>query len=491
VDTKKIDQLFAAYMSQDLGTAQTIFDSAFYTPEDRGGGHVLIDSLYEYIREESNKFPSYFSSYKNEPNEDELIKTIVFALDTVYYYADQIVDNRMNYAEDEYMQELMRYSDDDDYFDETERMFMPIDLLDTNMNLILEAKKLAEENEIQIFDEVINFLKFLKKNNSIEKVFGGNNWRDKPIEEVIYRLYDYHKKNRTAFYFKSCVCAAELCAYDCLPYFDKIQYNCSQISQENFDKYRTTFITSKKVIPEFDKLTFCKNLLEYYRTGIMPNNEGFIDYRTDYYEDLAVQPLKELGKIYNRRFNPDTFMTKQGNFVCNPDNFTLSGPHSFEKMKHVCIGDSIAIGVLLSSTREYESDKVYYLMHVFLKDVNNINGNYEIQLNIIPRGQLDSRLQLLRLDNWEIPQVHKNIGKKLRTTTHIHLYNKFDLLRGKENGNFDIAYNLENNKADFYTALEIFASVLKDCPFEDNKAVLKVNEKIKKLVEAYQVSKTV
>ena len=244
MDTKRIDKLFTAYLTNDLGTAQMMFDSAYNTPEYNGGGQVFIDNLKEFIKEESNKFPSYFASYKNEPNEDDMIKNIIFALDTVYYYVDQVVDGRMNYDDEDYLHNLMEEITDADYFDETERMFTTIDILDTNMNLIFEAAKLAPEEELEIFDDVIRLLKFLKKNDSITKVFGGNYWKDKPLEEVIYRLYDYHKKNRKAFQFKSKKYFTEIGVYDCLPYFDKIQFNCSQISQEKFDKYRTTFITS-------------------------------------------------------------------------------------------------------------------------------------------------------------------------------------------------------------------------------------------------------
>ena len=52
--------------------------------------------------------------------------------------------------------------------------------------------------------------------------------------------------------------------------------------------------------------------------------------------------------------------------------------------------------------------------------------------------------------------VDKNIGNKLKTTTHIHLYNHFDLLRGKKNGGYDIAFNLEEDSTDFDVALKVF-----------------------------------
>ena len=67
---------------------------------------------------------------------------------------------------------------------------------------------------------------------------------------------------------------------------------------------------------------------------------------------------------------------------------------------------------------------------------------------------------MLRLDNWDSEQPHKNVGNKLKTRTHIHIYNEFDLLRGKVNGNFDIAYNLNSKSTEFNTALETFLDIL-------------------------------
>jgi hypothetical protein len=74
----------------------------------------------------------------------------------------------------------------------------------------------------------------------------------------------------------------------------------------------------------------------------------------------------------------------------------------------------------------------------------------------LPHGSFENRVQLVRFDNWAEEQSHKNIGNKLKTTTHIHLYNHFDLLRGKKNGGYDIAFNLEEDSTDFDVALKVF-----------------------------------
>ena len=101
-----------------------------------------------------------------------------------------------------------------------------------------------------------------------------------------------------------------------------------------------------------------------------------------------------------------------------------------------------------------------YLIHIEIDDVNNQYSNYEMQVSLLPQGEFDNRLQLMRLDNWESRQSHRNIAKKLSTTTHIHIYNEFDLLRGKTNGAFDIAYNIEGDSTAFETSLRTFLKIL-------------------------------
>jgi len=100
------------------------------------------------------------------------------------------------------------------------------------------------------------------------------------------------------------------------------------------------------------------------------------------------------------------------------------------------------------------------LIHVNISDVTNDKSTYEIQLNILPEGELQHRIQLVRFDNWKDPQYHKNLGNKLQTTTHIHLYNPLDLLRGKKNGAFDIAFNISDKSTDFESALDTFVAMI-------------------------------
>ena len=134
-------------------------------------------------------------------------------------------------------------------------------------------------------------------------------------------------------------------------------------------------------------------------------------------------------------------------------------PDRFEKIKAVKKGKELSIGCLLSSRitiGKADYDETFYLMHIHIDDVTNNKSNYELQLNVLPMGSFDNRVQLVRFDNWAEEGSHKNLGNKLKTTTHIHLYNHLDLIRGKKNGGYDIAFNLEEDSTDFNVALKVF-----------------------------------
>ena len=112
----------------------------------------------------------------------------------------------------------------------------------------------------------------------------------------------------------------------------------------------------------------------------------------------------------------------------------------------------------------------------------------EIQLNALPEGDIEKRIQLIRLDNWKDKQTHKNLGHKLNTKSHIHLYNHFDIIRGKVNGGYDIAYNIEESGVDFNKGLEEFLKIVcddKDFAINElyNKIMTIKNQAIKKVSE--------
>ena len=115
-------------------------------------------------------------------------------------------------------------------------------------------------------------------------------------------------------------------------------------------------------------------------------------------------------------------------------------------------------------------------------------STYEIQLNALPNGSIENRLQLMRLDNWKDVQSHKNLGNKLQTATHVHLYNPLDLLRGKKNGAYDIAFNIEDKSTEFNTALESFLIMISNDEKLTNKiysTVLKtINEAKRRVSES-------
>ncbi|MBR4998996.1 MAG: hypothetical protein IKY10_03865, partial [Clostridia bacterium] len=170
--------------------------------------------------------------------------------------------------------------------------------------------------------------------------------------------------------------------------------------------------------------------------------------------------------------------------ICNP--FLFGEKYKVQIAKKASIGNRMIMGYIIEANDSYGT-AFKYLIHINIADVNNPCSNYEIQLNVLPHGRISNRLQLMRLDNWESEQPHKNIAKKIATTTHIHLYNEFDLLRGKINGNYDIAYNLEGKSTNFETSLKTFLEIL---DFDDVTQRKMLNTTIKCINNCITIEKT-
>jgi hypothetical protein len=207
------------------------------------------------------------------------------------------------------------------------------------------------------------------------------------------------------------------------------------------------------------------------------DRNGHLDCRVDTVPDEIIADFR---KLYNTKFCEKTFKSTQANVIFNPDfSYQLSIQHSkptgIVNIKNIQTEDGLVIGMLL----ENYTGEIYHLMHIAIKDINKNKSSYEIQLNLLPQGNINKRIQLIRIDNYETKQAHKNLGgKRLDTTTHVHLYNHFDLLRGKVNGNYDISHNLENNSTDFISALHGFLSVL-DLDVELHNEIVKKIKEIK------------
>lgn len=463
MDMTIIDKLYDDYNNYDLYTACNSFKHALRLVD--GGGRTLINNLTEYINSNTTKFPTMFATYKNAEKEDEKIANIVTTFKCIASMVDDLFSEYR--SKDAYLDEHDDYiHTDNEYRDELTKTIEAHDLFNINETIIKQAYKkygnqFGEEVTPQAFKQVLELINFIKEKGSIKKVFGSNDWKSMDFKDVIYTLYDYHKRKDDIFNIDSndeILFRQELESHiDTL--FRRIAINCNKISTEQFDKYRTSLITNKTTLPNLDKLIFCKNLLSFYKTGLMPDVDGYLDPAVDSYEEDT--PANDLTKIYNSRFDEGKFMELQADYIFDPNAFLFHEPQKVEKVKGALIGESMALGILLSSEDKiYGSHKTHFLIHIFLKDVKNDKGTYEIQFNLIPQGKIKNRIQLVRLDNWETKQVHKNIGEKLQTTAHIHLYNHFDLLRGKEKGAFDIAYNVTDKNIEFNKALEILLSVI-------------------------------
>ncbi|MBO5955078.1 MAG: hypothetical protein J6Q13_03860, partial [Clostridia bacterium] len=241
--------------------------------------------------------------------------------------------------------------------------------------------------------------------------------------------------------------------------FGRVKQNCRNVSLIPFDKYRAKLNTSRQLRVQYGKLVFCKNLLSFYETGILVGPDGFIDCTADFSEMLKMKD--KFKKLYSSRFDEMKFRKEQTNLICNPE--IITDTTEIVEKKSVCFDNRMIMGFIVSAnTSKLVSCnyKIQYLIHINIEDVNNLCSNYEVQLNILPHGDISKRLQLVRLDNWDRELPHRNIGNKLKTRTHIHLYNEFDKIRGKGNGEYDIAYNFNSKSTDFVTALNTFLDIL-------------------------------
>lgn len=467
MDTKKIDYLYSVYNNENMLLAESVLKSAYMSKERDGGGQVLIDNLKEYVTLNAQKLSSFFES----DNTGKLTDDEVLSLVSIFEYLAEAVE--------ELCYQKLRTEYSAKQIDDSFEGVSPQQLFQIDINLIKEAyDKDCDEVQNNVsedsLNDVLRIISYVKEKKSLTKVFGSNNWQNARLEDILYALYDYHKKNDDIFK-PTGEGIPFLSEYEYASYFKIIKENCAENCSRNFERYRPSFISKKNLTPELKKLVFCKNLLEYYRTGVLVSKMGVLtNSLDDYYGEKDLKHNFNL--TYNKKYNYDEFKTKQGNYIFAPE-YIGSEPESLISDKAVKKDDTLSIGFLLKSGCES-----YYLLHIFLKDYNNLDGTYEIQLNILPDENIENRAQLIRFDNWETKQTHKNIAKKLNTSTHIHLYNHLDLLRGKTNGGFDIAYNIEDKNTNFVDALDLFFKIANF----DFKLKDKLHRKVLKAIEAYK-----
>ena len=450
LDTKMIDELYDFYCDYHASLSYEKLLSAIYSSPKQGGGTKLIENLNKYIETYSQKVSSMYSSINKQNKEFEQIESIVYAMENITIVVDYLltdydaVDNERT-GRKHYHEEIF-----------------PNDMFVINTELMKDGYK-KYKNSVDLseyeFNKTLEMIEFLRKEKSIKKVFGKTDWKNMSTNEILIALKDFHKEDQDKFEIKEPKnMIKEMLELKNHCFFTKIKRYCENMFVA-YDKYRPTYVSLNSMMPEMDKLVFCENLKQLYEKGLFVDRNGALDCRTYFLPNKIIEDFR---KKYNTKFDEKAFKTTQANVIFNPDiNFGDSRnymqPTQLVNMKNIQTQKGLIIGALLSNNTE----EIYYLVHIKINDLHSDKCSYEIQLNLLPDGNIDNRIQLMRIDNYATKQAHNNIGgKRLETTTHVHLYNQFDLMRGKKNGNYDISHNLENVGTDFNTALHSFFAVM-------------------------------
>jgi len=478
----------------------------------------IIEHLREYINFYSIKFAQSYQSVIDENREDfEIIETLKDLFGDVFYTLDEYLTfKRMTecdfaYDEDDCYDETTtkcygvpdyNFYDDNECFgvDEYNKAFDVASNIKLNDLFKVDLKIIEEgyyhhygksEYTQRIFSQFKKIIQFVNEKGTLNKLYGQRNWYNVDFDKLILDIYDFHKKNKSIFKLDQDYEITNERHFSSVSYesgFKEIKEKCSSLvncgeiyetgadTGLKFDRYRPFLSSNKNKEIDIDKLIFCKNKLESLENDSpMPDANLDIYYITD--DDYAEELKQDFVKVY-KNFNSDEFRENQANIIVS-DPRVWEDANKLNKVKCKLLGNKLIIGILTSVSSE-----IYYLTHIEVNNVLTDKSAFEIQYNIIPAGDtIRNRIQLLRLDNWEVEGKHKNISNTLNTATHIHLYNAFDLIRGKRNGNYDIAYNITGESTDFTVALETFLNVL--CITDDLKKEIKskVNLAMKKAKE--------
>lgn len=435
MDYSIIDKLYEIYKNEPIIYAELIFKDYAYNRD-------FLETIQAYIKEQASYVANYFVSNKDENLVDyKLVQDIVSAFENVIMPVDYLLVDVAKRSGFDY---------DNNYDSIASTNTKPHDLFKFKYQFLEEAVSKYGETCVEDFDKIKDLIKYVKKNKILKKIYKDDSWYDLDFEEVIYALYDYIEDKKQ--FNEEIETPSDINFF----LFEKIKENCSKMLADSYDKFRPQLNSKKQMRTDFGKLIFCKNLLMFYKTDILPDNEGFVDFTVNDIEHMHL--LDNFKKLYSKKHNETKFRNKQGNFICCPEVF--SDNYKLEGKKCIKLDDKFLAGFIVSCSDKYNTTKTDYLIHIQLNDFTNSYSDYEMHISIIPHGNLNNRLQLMRLDNWASEQVHRNIAKKLSTVTHVHLYNEFDLLRGKTNGAYDIAYNLDKGSTAFESSLKTFLAIL-------------------------------
>ena len=476
-----LDTLYDLYQREENSFILDNMLKTYVKGCDYGAG-VLLEAK-NYIKNNLGMLPSFYKSEQMTKEQGAEIKELIAVINRLAYALD-------NYQADLREDVIKKIQEEDPNYESLDAAgrFLPTHVFKFSPERIGEAYR-AYYNEIyevtpEAFAKVASLVKLVKSDGALEKIYGDNSWEDLPIEDVIYSLFDYYNKDSGKFKVETEGFFEFDKGEDILnDYFANIRNGKSE-NGIDFTRYRPSLIIKNTMTSNLDKLIFARNILDYKRSGVMPSKNGYIDFFVD--EEEADNLSDTMHHLYNKSFDNQVFRNYQSNPIFSAEK-TLRRPKYVEDCKSIRKGNSLAIGVLLSSVSSPVTEYVrqFYLMHIYIDDISVNKGKYEIQFNVIPEADLYSRIQLIRLDNYFEMGTHKNVGTKLDTITHVHLYNHFDIIRGKTNGAYDIAYNFDEKSNNFEDSLDALLRMMgarEELKDSITKKVLKIKKEAEKHV---------
>lgn len=220
--------------------------------------------------------------------------------------------------------------------------------------------------------------------------------------------------------------------------------------------YTKQYITAKTINPpsniSLHKLAFLRNLLEYHRSGILVNSNeeiGRMYHENNTEEEQETYDLFD--KIYSEEWNEAEFRKNQSSFIGKPKN-NLNRDNNLNIVRNTkskIDSDNIYYGFL------FKGDNTNQLSYLHIRKRESNDNDYEIEFYILPNNIFNERLQITRHDSFPFEVKHNNLNKnQLRTYTHVHVYNPFEMILGRKKGEYDISYNSETTPKPFQQALK-------------------------------------
>ena len=362
MDYSVIDELYDIYMNENLDYAKEQFYNYLENYKYRKKQNIK-DIIHEYIQEQTKNFSNFYESNKDEnKNVQNIIKNITLAFE---YFVEPIHSFILSNIYKEIDLEETKFDNSI-----VHRELTPNDLFNINIDLMEEAIKDEKSFDIEDFTSVKNLIQYVKESKLLETLYSDGSWREMNFGELIESLYD-KTTNKSIFEtsFGSFYDYEETL-------FGKVKENCSKISSIEFDKSRAKLITTKQITVNYGKLIFCRNLLMFYNTGIMPTNDGLLDCSIDYYEFLnLVDELKT--------------------------------------SKMVCFDNRILIGHLVMGNCDFicaSNYEIPYLIHIDIKDVNN---GGRVRVRIRPSDNIVT-------NDSDIPFAYPLLPKMLHVKPKLH-----------------------------------------------------------------------